>query len=62
MKKIKELKGEYIHLIRGGKPSKKIYLVRGYCRTNRAWELEDSDDISRCRYLKGDKEAVISDY
>ena len=33
--------------------SKKVYKLVGWCYTNKKYELQDVEDISRCLYLKG---------
>ena len=41
-------RGEYVR-----KPGKtKVYKVAGYCRLNKAYQLDDELDISRCIYVK----------
>jgi len=48
-KPVQELRGEYVKR----KPdAKKVYIVNGYCRVSRRWELTDCDDVSRCIYIK----------
>jgi hypothetical protein len=42
-------KGEFV---RRKADSKKTYRLAGYCRTNRAYQLDDEDDISRAIYVK----------
>lgn len=43
-------KGEYV---RRTLHAKKTYRMAGYCRFNKAYQLDDCDDISRCIYVKG---------
>jgi len=33
--------------------AKTVYKLNGYCRISKAYELMDTEDISRCIYLKG---------
>jgi len=33
--------------------SKKVYILKGWCRFNKKYELQDVEDISRCLYLQG---------
>lgn len=43
-------KGEYVKR----KPeAHKVYRMAGYCRLNKAYQLDDESDISRCIYVKG---------
>jgi quinolinate synthase len=43
-------KGDYVKR----KPdAKKVYKLNGWCRINKAYELQDVEDISRCLYMKG---------
>lgn len=32
--------------------SRKLYIYAGYCRLNKAYQIDDMDDISRCMYLR----------
>jgi hypothetical protein len=49
---VEKLKGQLVSRKIGGKISKKVYEVKGYCRYNRAYQLDDCDDISRAIYVK----------
>lgn len=48
-------KGELVHKLIKGQPSKKLYQVAGYCRFNKAYQLDHYDDISAASYLKKGK-------
>lgn len=39
--------------------SKKTYYLLGYCRTNKAYEIGNWDDISESRYIKKGKKVFI---
>lgn len=60
-------KGELIQLVRtytiaGVKtvqPTQKFYRVAGYCRTNRAYMVDDPDDISRDRALRKGTPVIV---
>jgi hypothetical protein len=39
--------------------SKKVYLTKGYCRINKAYEAVNWDDISDSIYLKKGKKVFI---
>ena len=43
-------KGDYV---KRKEDSKKVYKFNGWCYTNKKFELQDVEDISRCLYLKG---------
>jgi hypothetical protein len=45
-------KGEFI---KRKADANKVYIARGYCRFNKAYQFDDADDISRCIYIKGAK-------
>jgi len=48
-KPVEQLKGEYVKR----KPeARKVYIVNGYCRVSRRWELTDAEDVNRCIYIK----------
>ena len=44
-------KGEFVRLNRTAKKVK-TYIVNGYCRINKAYELSNWDDINEFKYLK----------
>jgi hypothetical protein len=47
-KPVETLKGEYVKR----KPdAKKVYVVAGYDRHIGKWQLDDTDDTSRCIYV-----------
>lgn len=52
-------KGEFVRLMRAGKPTTKVYQVVGYCRYAKAYMVDDTDDISRDRALKKGTPVVI---
>lgn len=39
--------------------AKRIYLITGYCKMNKAYECQAFDDISAVIYLKADKPVFI---
>lgn len=42
-------KGEYVKR----KPeAHKVYRMAGYCRVNKAYQLDDESDVARCIYVK----------
>jgi hypothetical protein len=43
-------KGEYV---KRNSDAKKVYRMAGYCRFNKAYQLDDETDISRAIYVKG---------
>lgn len=43
-------KGDYI---KRKADAKKVYQLKGWCYVNKAYEIQDVEDISRCLYLKG---------
>lgn len=43
-------KGEYV---KRTAEARKVYQHAGYCRFNKAYQLDDCDDISRAIYVKG---------
>jgi hypothetical protein len=43
-------KGDYV---KRKEDSKKVYILKGWCRFNKKYELQDVEDISRCLYLQG---------
>lgn len=47
--KVENLKGE---LVKRKPDAKKVYLVVGYCRISRAYQLDDYGDISRSIYVR----------
>jgi hypothetical protein len=49
-------KGDYV---KRKTDSKAVYIKGDYCRTAKAYELRDADDISRSIYVKPDKVVVI---
>lgn len=58
MEKIENLKkGDFFKKKEGAK--KTFYKIQ-YCRTNKAWECGDWDDISEFIYLKKGKEVFIN--
>lgn len=52
-------KGEFVRLMRAGKPTTKVYQVAGYCQYAKAYIVDDVDDISRDRALKKGTPVVI---
>ena len=32
--------------------AKKVWIAKGYCRINRAYQFDDANDISNCFYVK----------
>lgn len=42
-------RGEYI---KRKQDARKVYKLAGYCRLNKAYQLDDCDDISRAIYVK----------
>ena len=46
---VEALKGQYV---KRKADARKVYKVAGYCPINKAWQLDDCDDISRCIYVK----------
>jgi hypothetical protein len=50
-------KGEFI---KRKEDSKKVYIARGYCSLNKAYQFDDANDISSCIYLKGTKEVFTN--
>ena len=51
-------KGE---LVKRKKGARKTYMVEGYDRMNRKYALQDTDDISRVLYVKGDTLVYFGD-
>jgi hypothetical protein len=47
--RVNDLKGHYV---KRKAASRQVYLVIGYCRLNRAWQLDDANDISTSVYVK----------
>lgn len=47
--KVENLKGE---LVKRKPDAKKVYMVAGYCKINRAYQLDDYNDSSRSIYVK----------
>lgn len=46
---VETLKGEYVKR----KPdATKVYMVAGYDRSMKRWQLDDASDISRCIYVR----------
>jgi hypothetical protein len=45
-------KGDYI---KRKETAHKVYQANGYCKLNRAYEFNDTNDISNAIYIKGDK-------
>lgn len=46
---VQRLKGQYV---RRKPDAKRTYIVKRYCQFNKAWQLDDCDDISRCIFVK----------
>lgn len=59
LKKVENLKGEFV---KRKANSKKIYEVMGYSRENKAYQLDDVEDISRAIYVKKGTLLTIADY
>ena len=58
--KIKDVpNGEYVKPFRAGKPTNKTYSKVGYDRYEKAYRIDDEDDISVCRYIKGDALVLV---
>lgn len=51
-------KGEFIRRIIAGKETQKVYQYAGYCRLNKRYQLDDTDDCSRAIYVK--KGTIVS--
>ena len=51
--------GEFVKLFRAGKPTAKTYQKIEYDRYEKAYRIDDEDDISVCRYVKGDKLVLV---
>ncbi len=51
-------KGEFVKRKKG---ARKTYVVEGYDRMNRKYALQDTDDISRVLYVKGDTLVYFGD-
>ena len=58
MKKINELKKNDFFKRKDG--AKKVFIVKGYCRTNKAYECQNWDDISDFIYLKKGKDVFVN--
>jgi hypothetical protein len=58
MKKINELKKNDFFKRKEG--AKKVFIVKGYCRTNKAYECQNWDDISDFIYLKKGKDVFVN--
>jgi len=48
-----------VKLFRAGKPTRKTYSKVGYDRYEKAYRIDDEDDISVCRYIKGDAVVLV---
>lgn len=56
-------KTAFIQKIRAGKPTKTIYEVGAYDRTNKGYEVTNIEDINRFSYLKkGTIVKIVSNY
>jgi hypothetical protein len=58
MKKINELKKNDFFKRKDG--AKKVFILNGYCRINKAYEATNYDDISEFIYLKKGKEVFTN--
>lgn len=48
--------GEFVKIIVNGEAGLAVWQVAGYCRINRAYEIESMNDISVSRFLKKGKQ------
>ena len=52
--------GEFVKIRRGADWSKKVYRRAPFCRINKAYQLDDQSDISKCRYVKKGTELLVN--
>ena len=55
-------KGELVQIVNSkGEAQKKVWEQKGYCRTNKKYELQNIEDINDWKYVKGNKIVSLSD-
>lgn len=52
--------GEYVKVRRGSGWTEKVYKRAKFCRINKAYQLDDQSDISKCRYVKKGTELLVN--
>ena len=52
--------GEFVKLRRGSGWTEKVYRRAPFCRINKAYQLDDQSDISKCRYVKKGTKLLVN--